>query len=166
MPPGNELAWRTINRAAILIGEGFGLVSKPSGNNYNGYSVDVLMRKDGRAVDCLRDGEGAAVPTWSEIEPIDPARWRAPVPDAGGPQPPEPPQPPPPQAGYDDTQIRQELAALRAALLVAQSDLRRLTGEVDGMERATADRFARLRVTGSTGRTWSHAHEINLAGEG
>ena len=67
-----RVAWR-------LRASGIGLVSKPSGNNCEGFSVDVLMYPDGRAFDILSDAGGANGPAWGAIEPIESSRWRPPV---------------------------------------------------------------------------------------
>lgn len=67
-----RVAWR-------LRVSGIGLVAKPSGNNCEGFSVDVLMYPDGRAFDILSDAGGANGPAWGAIEPIESSRWRPPV---------------------------------------------------------------------------------------
>jgi hypothetical protein len=60
---------------------GIGLVSKPSGNNCQGYSVDYLAYPNGDGVDILGDAGGANVPQWS-VKPGEFAgedRWRPPM---------------------------------------------------------------------------------------
>jgi len=58
---------------------GAGLLSKPGGNNCEGYATDVIVYPDGQLVDILGDGGGANTPQWAEGEDIDPSRWRPPV---------------------------------------------------------------------------------------
>lgn len=89
-------AWQITNRAAyILRNDGAGILSKPSGNNCQGYSVDVIIYRDGRAFDVLVDGGGANTPAWNQIEPIDPGRWREPIAPVPIPGPGPVPDPPP-----------------------------------------------------------------------
>jgi len=60
---------------------GIGLVSKSSGNNWQGYSVDYLCWANGDGVDILGDAGGANTPQWAakpdEFSGQD--RWRKPV---------------------------------------------------------------------------------------
>lgn len=79
--------------AQRLASTGAGLLSKPSGNNCDGYAVDIIAYSDGRIFDCLIDGGGANEPSWNPGEKVDPSRW---VPVAGPTEPPvEIPDPPP-----------------------------------------------------------------------
>ena len=101
LPPGNERAWKIANATAYdHRSEGAGILSKPSGNNWKGYAIDIVVYKDGRHFDVLVDGEGEARPTWRLVTnppTVDPGRWRAAL-NPGttpGPEPP-PPNPPPP----------------------------------------------------------------------
>lgn len=55
---------------------GAGLLSKPSGNNCDGYATDIICYRDGRIIDVLGDGGNANTPNWNEVEPIDPSRYR------------------------------------------------------------------------------------------
>lgn len=101
LPPGSERAFRVSNGTAWdHREEGAGILSKPSGHNFNGYATDIVVYKDGRHFDVLVDGEGEARPTWRLITnppTVDPARWRAPINPNMTPGPdPEPPPPPPP----------------------------------------------------------------------
>lgn len=61
---------------------GIGLVSKPSGNQCEGYSVDYLCWSNGDGVDILADAGGKNTPQWTE-KPGEftgqEDRWRAPV---------------------------------------------------------------------------------------
>lgn len=59
---------------------GAGLLSKPSGNNCEGYATDIVIYQDGRAFDILGDGGGANIPNWQSTDVDDPSgRWRPPV---------------------------------------------------------------------------------------
>lgn len=94
-----RVAWR-------LRADGAGLLSKPSGNNCEGFSVDIVVYPDGRHYDVLVDGGGKNEPTFHLItdpERVDPARWRAPIDPDDAPLPaPEPvpaPIPPPVDLG-------------------------------------------------------------------
>jgi len=64
-----------------LRGAGIGLLSKPGGNQCDGYATDVLVlpnRTD--IIDILSDGGGQNTPSWYEREnEVTPDRWRAPV---------------------------------------------------------------------------------------
>jgi hypothetical protein len=64
-----------------LRGAGIGLVSKSSGNNCDGYSVDFLCWKGGDGVDVLGDAGGMNLPQWSDRprEFVGQDRWRMPV---------------------------------------------------------------------------------------
>ncbi len=90
-PLGLENAWKTINGVCLRhANEGWGLVDKPSGSNWTGYSVDVILnRYTGEAVDCLGDSEGQGVPAWNTLSAADTpsvTRWRQAIGDV----PPEP----------------------------------------------------------------------------
>ncbi len=164
MPPGTERAWRVINRAALLIGGDYGLFAKPSGTNYNGYSIDILIRKGtGETFDCLKDAEGAAVPAWGPTQPTghgDVSKWRPPVADSGGPNP--PPPPPPPSTGYDDTELRKRIDALERRCQILTEDLMAETAARVALQ----SRLQNLRVKGKTTTTWGHQHEIDLGVQG
>lgn len=63
-----------------LRGQGFGVLSKPSGNNCRGFSTDYLVNANGDGVDILIDGGGTNGPQWS-VQPGEFAgqnRWSAP----------------------------------------------------------------------------------------
>lgn len=57
---------------------GAGLLSKPSGNNCEGYATDIVMFRDagGDIVDILGDGGNANVPNWNVSDTVEPSRWR------------------------------------------------------------------------------------------
>lgn len=92
---------------AQALGGGAGLLLKDYGTHVtlpNGVKVsqDIICYPNGRIFDCLADGEGAAVPAWSEAHgsPIsDLSRYyavsAAPPPVPGPPAPPVPPPIPP-----------------------------------------------------------------------
>jgi len=62
-----------------LRGAGAGLLSKPGGNNCDGYATDIVCWPD-RAYDVLSDGGATNGPTWNETGVDDlRARWRPPV---------------------------------------------------------------------------------------
>jgi len=61
--------------------QGAGLLSKPSGNNCEGYATDIVMFRDagGDIIDILGDGGNQNNPMWSVTDRVDLARWRPPV---------------------------------------------------------------------------------------
>lgn len=61
--------------------QGYGLLSKPSGNNCEGYATDIVMKNNGAGdiVDVLGDGGGQNTPLWGISDTVDPGRWRPPV---------------------------------------------------------------------------------------
>jgi hypothetical protein len=64
-----------------LRAEGAGLLSKPAGNNCEGYATDYIVFRNGPSFDILGDGGGANNPQWAQDD--DPsllARWRDPLP--------------------------------------------------------------------------------------
>jgi hypothetical protein len=63
-----------------LRGQGAGLLDKPGGNNCRGFAVDIVVYRDGRIVDCLIGSGESNTPSWQTgNDPVDPARWRAPI---------------------------------------------------------------------------------------
>ena len=85
---------------AKTLGKGAGLLRKDSGTNIllpDGVRVaqDIICYPTGRIFDILRDGEGAAEPTWGEANgsPVEASRYYA---VGATPPPPPPPDPPPP----------------------------------------------------------------------
>ena len=105
-----RVAWR-------LRASGAGLLSKPSGNQCDGYAVDIVAYPDGRIVDILTDAGGQNGPTWSQGEPVEASRWRPAVdPGDSGPVVPPvvvPPSQPPPV--YTDlSPVYQRLDSLSA----------------------------------------------------
>lgn len=77
-------AFAIVKLAAWRMGEDAGLLSKPSGNNCEGYSTDIIVYPDGRIYDVIIDGGGRNGPTWGDAGVVDPARYRPAV-DPGEP---------------------------------------------------------------------------------
>lgn len=89
-------------RVAWLLRDlGWGLLSKPNGENCHGRAIDVIVNKDGRWVDVLVNSQTDNIPAWQEqVSPIDDvSRWIAPLDPMDGPPPipvvPVPPAPTP-----------------------------------------------------------------------
>jgi hypothetical protein len=108
---------------AGALGGGAGLLRKSGGTVIalpDGTTVaqDIIAYPTGRIYDVLRDGEGAAEPTWGEANgsPVDPSRYYA---VSGTPEPPDPPHPPDPP---DDT-LAKQVAALIAEVASLRSEL-------------------------------------------
>ena len=55
---------------------GAGLLSKPSGNNCDGFAVDIVAFPTGMIVDILGDAGNGNTPLWNTGEPVDAARYR------------------------------------------------------------------------------------------
>jgi len=117
-PLGAERAWTVTNNTAYLWrGEDWGLISKPDGDNWQGYSVDKIANiRLRQAVDVLGDSTGAGTPQWAYIEWEDRFinLWRDPLP----PESPQPPIPPDPPGDLEAriTALEDDLASLRSAL--------------------------------------------------
>jgi hypothetical protein len=79
---GPSGAFAIVKRVAWgLRGFGVGLLSKPGGNNCEGYSVDYLVLPNGDGVDMLSDAGGTNGPQW-DVKPGEFAgsdRWRPPI---------------------------------------------------------------------------------------
>ena len=110
-----------------------GLLSKPGGNNCEGYSVDALCYPDGSIRDILGDAGGNNTPNWPDPTPagdVDPARWRAPIDpgDVGVPVPPTPPASPP--VVVDLGQMLLILGQIEGRLMNLQAQLDTLHDEV------------------------------------
>lgn len=116
--------------AWALRGEGAGLLDKPSGNNCQGYSVDIVAYKDGSIFDILGDGGGANEPQWNASDAVDPARWRPAI-DPGGDPEPDPGPTPSPCPSVDLEPVQAHLEAIDKHLY-------------DQGERIYADLVARL----------------------
>lgn len=74
-------AFQIVKRVAWgLRNAGAGLLSKPSGNNCQGFATDVIVFRDGHAADILGDAGNGNVPNWTLIEVENAGdRWRAPI---------------------------------------------------------------------------------------
>ncbi len=112
-----ELAVTILNDAAYAHREdGWGLLKKTSGTNWDGKALDILFnRLTGIHYDVLRDAEGDAEPVWREVGPMDLARWLAPV------APEEEPGPVPVPPSVDLTLIKAELAELQARMALHEA---------------------------------------------
>lgn len=112
-------AWKITNRAALLLGGPYGLFHKPQGNNCNGYSVDLLIRKtDGMTIDVLIDSGNTNGPTWDEKGISDVSNWRPPVGAAPVPVPDPQPVPSPCQCDLAKVEgLLEEIKALAVAIL-------------------------------------------------
>jgi hypothetical protein len=65
--------------AWILRSSGAGLLDKPSGNNCQGYSVDVIVYSDGYAYDIISDSGASNGPTWQPLPLLtDLSRYKPP----------------------------------------------------------------------------------------
>jgi len=126
--------------AWALKGEGAGVLSKPSGNNCDGYAVDIIMYPDGRAFDILTDGGGTNGPTWGRIEPIDPTRYRAALDPGDGPPVVIPPSIPP----VDLTPLLNRLLDLETAAQQMRAQIAQVAGQADASAQSVNGFEARL----------------------
>ena len=115
-----------------LRAEGAGLLSKPSGNNCDGFAVDIVAYPSGRIVDILSDGGGANGPGWGCCDQVDPTRYRPAV-DPGDSQPPVPTPTPAPIPPVDLSPILTRLAVLEGQL----ADVRAAQAALMEEQRAT-----------------------------
>lgn len=103
-PLGVENAWKVTNAVAYTHRlEGFGLRRKLDGQNYNGYSIDVIIHKpSGEWIDILGSSELAGNPQWSLTTPAGDTDvyWSPPLPPEDGT--PEPPIEPPVDDDLED----------------------------------------------------------------
>lgn len=79
---GVQHAWEIANATAYAHrDEGFGLRRKTSGNNFNGFAVDIVYHKPTNTmIDVLGDSEGYGWPQWNEVGPGNLSEWAEPVP--------------------------------------------------------------------------------------
>lgn len=120
-PLGEANAWKVTNATAYTWrAEGWGLLEKTTGTNYQGYAIDVLVNVRARqAVDCLYSSETIGGPQWSAMAWEDRfiALWRPPLPPADGPAPPDPL--PPDDCDARMTAIERRVATIETALRTA-----------------------------------------------
>lgn len=126
--------------AWALKGEGAGVLSKPSGNNCDGFATDIILYPDGRAFDILTDGGGANGPTWNAIEPIDPTRYRAATDPGDGPPVIIPPSIPP----VDLTPLLARLLDLESAVTTLRAQMVAAAGQADATAQSVNSFEARL----------------------
>lgn len=131
--------------AWALKGEGAGVLSKPSGNNCDGFATDIILYPDGRAFDILTDGGGANGPTWNAIEPIDPSRYR-PASDPGdGTGPSDPPVIIPPSIPpVDLTPLLNRLLDLETSATALRAQIAAVSGQADASAQSVNGFEARL----------------------
>jgi hypothetical protein len=55
---------------------GAGLLSKPAGNNCDGFAVDIVAFPTGLIVDILGDAGNGNTPSWNTGEPVEATRYR------------------------------------------------------------------------------------------
>jgi hypothetical protein len=107
--------------AAALRDEGAGLITKPSGNNCQGFAVDAIMYRDGTVVDILGSGpEGPNTPHWL-IQPN-----KRPTSDWAPPPSTEVPKAEPPATVEDHDAILRRIEAHVEALRTEVAALREL----------------------------------------
>jgi hypothetical protein len=72
-----------------LRAEGAGVLTKPDGENCQGFAKDIVAYPDGRIFDMLIDGGGTNGPAWQDKGTVSPERYRrATDPGDGGSPPP------------------------------------------------------------------------------
>lgn len=62
-----------------LRSEGAGILSKPTGNNCQGFSTDIVVYKNGLHFDVVGAGGCQNNPLWNSAGLVDPNRWREPI---------------------------------------------------------------------------------------
>lgn len=91
-PLGVENAWKVTNAVAWTHrNEGFGLRRKLEGQNWNGYSIDVIIHlPSGEWIDILGSSELEGIPQWSQTTPAGESikYWAEPLPPEDDPIPP------------------------------------------------------------------------------
>jgi hypothetical protein len=127
-----RVAWR-------LRATGAGLLSKPSGNQCEGYAVDIIAYADGRIVDILTDAGGQNGPTWGPGEPVEASRWRPAVdPGDSGPVVVPPVVVPP----YQPPPVYTDLTPVYSRLDAMSAQLERMFSDVTARDNARAAQIA------------------------
>ena len=120
-PLGPAAAWAITNAVAYKhSAEGFGLRRKPDGQNYNGYSIDVIIHKPtGTWLDILGSSEAEGRPQWGTTTPAGPTDdyWMPPVSAPGGPT---------------DPTVDPPMTDIEARVLALEEDLMRLREAMTG----------------------------------
>ena len=134
-PIGNALAFEVTKAVARRLNAG--VLRKPTGNNQDGFAVDIVCFSDGRIFDMLVDSDGAAVPGWGEAHgsPVDPGRCQIPPPGSHTLPPPAPPPPPSDHATADLqraqlNELREQVALLTQLLAAIEEQTRQVSGAV------------------------------------
>ena len=126
-----------------LRGEGVGLLSKPTGNNCQGFSIDFVTYLDGSGVDILGDAGGANIPSWEAREPAGAllGRWEAPInPGDVEPTPNPTPNPTPTPVPTPPTELLQRVTTIEQVVAdIRQQNLEHETAEA--IERQKAQKF-------------------------
>ena len=116
--------------AWVLRSEGAGLLAKPSGNNCEGYAVDIVMYPDGTIFDILVDGGGANTPQWGASAPVNPNGYRPAIDPGPRPIPTPTPTPTPEPSPAPD------LAGAIATIAVLNTKLDALSAAVAALAQA------------------------------
>jgi hypothetical protein len=122
-----RVAWR-------LRGEGAGLLSKPGGNNCEGYSVDIVAYPGGVIFDMLGSSGGANNPQWLPSDAVDPERYRPAI-DPGD----EAPAAPPAPAAAPAVDLSGVLAALDTIHRQQDNDRELVLSEIRGLRQDVTD---------------------------
>jgi hypothetical protein len=126
--------------AWALRNEGAGLLSKPSGNNCDAYSVDYIFYPDGLGYDILGDAGGANTPSWGGPDAIDASRYRPAVdPGTGDPAPPTVPVPTPPPT-VDLKPITDRLSVLEQSLANLANLIQQVTADIQNEQAVRANK--------------------------
>lgn len=145
-------AFQITKRVAwALRNEGAGLLSKPAGNNCEGYSVDYLVYQDGTGYDLLSDAGGANGPMWGGPETgMDVSRWRAPINPGDTPSPAPVPTPAP---SVDLQPLLDRIAGLEQSLANVSNLLQQMT---QALNAETAERQTQDNAT------WTRINELKI----
>ena len=146
-----------------LRAEGAGLLSKPSGNNCDGYATDIICYPDGHIWDVLVDGGGANGPTWEDAGMVDPDRYRIAIDPGDTPIPTPTPPPVPPTPPTDLTPLWVEINHVKANLAALSARLDNVVAYFNDKITEVAHKpIPELEVTGNTNRVWGHTHNVKL----